>query len=302
MNQYVLTFITKSETELTVETVNQLISDNLSNDVKLTKQNRLSKRAIDQYFETGKDKIITKDTINVNGWSQDVDVILQNDDKYRQNKKLVVFDMDSTLIYQEVIELIAKYADVEPQVKAITDRAMNNEIDFKESLRERVSLLKGLKIDHIYDEIKTQLILTNGVQELCSILKAKGIKLAVLSGGFVPFAKFIQEKLEMDFMRANNLETDKDGILTGKVMGDIVDGECKAMTILELCDEFNIALEETMMIGDGGNDLPAMGVAGFGIAWNAKPRVQLEAPCKLNTNSLRDVLYIMGFADDDNNN
>lgn len=301
MTKYVLTFINKSDNELDTKTVSNLVNENLATkieNVHLTKQTRLSKRAIDQFFEIDNEQTITKDTIQINNWTDEIDIILQNDDKYRQGKKLVVFDMDSTLIYQEVIELIAKYANVEPQVKAITDRAMNNEIDFKESLRERVLLLKGLKIDNIYDEIKTQLKITNGVEALCSILKGKGIKLAVLSGGFVPFAKYIHDKLGMDFMRANTLDTNDQGYLTGKVMGEIVDGECKAMTILELCDKFDIALEETMMIGDGGNDLPAMGVAGFGVAWNAKPRVQIEAPSKLNTNSLRDVLYIMGIADD----
>lgn len=225
----------------------------------------------------------------------DVDIIVQLDNEFRQ-KKLIVFDMDSTLIYQEVIELIAAYADVEEQVREITERAMNNELDFKQSLRERVKLLKGLKIDQLYDEIKLKLLITKGVPELCEQLHANGCKLAVLSGGFIPFANYIKEKLNLDFARANVLETDQDGLLTGVTTGTVVDGQYKAETLLQLCQEYGIPQEASCMVGDGGNDLPAMAVAGFGVAWNAKPKVQELAPSKLNTHSMVNLLHVFGYA------
>lgn len=298
--KYVITLINRSEDPLSDAEVQQLLLKvvaHIPSDVEteFTSLKRLGPRAVDQYLTTSTaiDKTMLQDV------SQEVDLVLQLDDQYRQNKKLFVFDMDSTLIYQEVIELIASYAQVEPEVKSITDRAMNNEIDFKESLRERVALLKGLPIDSIYEEVKGQLKVTQGVPELCQFLHEKGVKLAVLSGGFVPFAQHIQETLGLDYMKANVLETDDAGKLTGKVTGEIVDGEVKAESILTLVDKWSLAIEETVMVGDGGNDLPAMSVAGFGIAWNAKPKVQAEAPCQLNTKSMLDILYILGYTDEE---
>ncbi|CCD24545.1 phosphoserine phosphatase NDAI_0D02310 [Naumovozyma dairenensis CBS 421] len=271
------------------------ILQNQINESTVIDTKTLSVRAFDIYIHT----MIPVSALKTLFVFEDVDVIVQHNDVYRQNKKLFVFDMDSTLIYQEVIELIASYANVEDQVREITNRAMNNEIDFKESLRERVKLLTGLRIDTLYDKIKLQLRITNGVKELCQFLKVKGCKLAVLSGGFIQFATFIKDQLEFDFAKANLLEMDSNGNLTGNVLGEIVDGQCKADTLKQLCKEYNVKIEESCMVGDGGNDLPAMGTAGFGIAWNAKPKVQEVAPCKLNTDSLRDVLYILGYTDDE---
>lgn len=265
-------------------------------DVRFTEWKQLGAHAVDQYFTSEEEELNQNNVLEYPG----ADVVLQRDDEYRR-KQLCVFDMDSTLIYQEVIELIAAYADVEPQVKAITDRAMNNEIDFKASLRERVALLKGLEVAPLYEEIKPKLLLTQGVAALCRVLKRDGVKLAVLSGGFVPFAEFIQQQLGMDFCQANTLETDADGKLTGKVLGDIVDGEVKATTLVTLAQRYNIPVDAVMMVGDGGNDLAAMGVAGFGVAWNAKPRVQAMAPGKLNSDSLLDLLYIMGYTEQEIN-
>ncbi|SCU79324.1 LAMI_0A08284g1_1 [Lachancea mirantina] len=257
----------------------------------------LSERAQDFYFQSTLPLPALKDL-----WAQllvpDVDVVVQKNNEYRKQKGLVVFDMDSTLIYQEVIELIAAYANVEDKVAEITDRAMNNEIDFKQSLAERVRLLKGIKTATLYEEIKAKLRVTEGVPVLTKVLRQNGCKLAVLSGGFTPFANYMRDTLQLDYARANELATESLGsetVLSGHTIGEVVDGECKAQTLTRLAREYAVPVEATVMVGDGGNDLPAMRAAGFGIAWNAKPRVRAAAPCQLNTRSLQDALFIFGY-------
>ena len=205
--------------------------------------------------------------------------------------------MDSTLIYQEVIEVIASYADVEEKVRDITTSAMNGEIDFKESLRQRVGLLKGLNSSKIWDELKYKIEITKGVRELCyGIKKVNNCKLAVLSGGFLPLANYIKDELKFDYAYANLLE-EVDGKLTGKTLGEIVDGDKKAELLLQIAKENNIDLEDVVAVGDGANDLKMMNEAGFGIAWNAKPKVQRLAPSCLNSTTLKDVFYIFGYND-----
>jgi phosphoserine phosphatase len=222
-----------------------------------------------------------------------VDIIVQPTEN--RLKKLFIFDMDSTLIEQEVIELIAARANVEAQVAEITERAMNGELDFNASLAERVALLKGIESTSLFDELKTQLVFTNGVKELCKVLGKTGVKMAVLSGGFTPLAKYVAGELGLDYAHANNLE-DEDGKLTGKTYGEIVNGDKKAELLQRIAAENNIELDQVCAVGDGANDLPMMGVAGFGIAWTAKPVVQEKAPSRLNSGSLRDVLYILGYS------
>ncbi|KAL6681246.1 Phosphoserine phosphatase [Candidozyma auris] len=217
---------------------------------------------------------------------------------FQKKKKLFIFDMDSTLIYQEVIELIAAYAQIEDKVAEITERAMNGEIDFTESLRERVLLLKGIDATTLWDELKLKLRITNGARELCKALKSLGIVMGVCSGGFLPLASFVKEQLGLDYAYANNLGVDKTNKLDGTTFGPIVNGEMKAQLLLEIAQKHGIDPQTAVAVGDGANDLKMMSVAGFGIAWNAKPKVQLEAPCCLNTNSLKDILYIMGFNDE----
>lgn len=264
-------------------------------DATLIKTTPLSSRACDIYISHQADITTLRKSVPRDD-KMDIAVQIVDSELKRTPLKLCVFDMDSTLIYQEVIELIAAYAGVEPQVHAITERAMNNELDFQQSLRERVKLLKGLEIEKLYDEIKQKLRITEGVPQLCKTLHDNGVKLAVLSGGFIQFAEYIRDQLHLDFARANLLETDSTGKLTGNVLGDIVDGQCKAETIKLLSEKWQIPLENCCMIGDGGNDLPAMGTCGFGIAWNAKPVVQEQAPSRLNTHTLADALYMFNLS------
>ncbi|CCH42664.1 phosphoserine phosphatase [Wickerhamomyces ciferrii] len=231
-----------------------------------------------------------------------IDLIFQKQDEYRQDKRLVIFDMDSTLIYQEVIELIAAYAGVEDEVEKITTAAMNGEIDFKESLARRVKLLKGID-GTIWEDLKKKLQFTKGDFELTKALKAKGCKLAVLSGGFIELANFVKETLGLDYAYANNLNTEINSegkkVFNGETIGDIVDGNKKAELVQFIADKESIELRAAMAVGDGSNDLPMMGVSGFGVAWNAKPRVQRLAPSKLNTDKISDILYILGHTDEE---
>ncbi|RPA97449.1 phosphoserine phosphatase serb [Choiromyces venosus 120613-1] len=224
-----------------------------------------------------------------------VELVLQENNIFRRYKRLAVFDMDSTLIEQEVIDEIAKFIGVEDQVTSITARAMNGEIDFTESLRQRVTLLKGVP-STVFQELKSVITFTPGARELCRVLKTLGYKLAVLSGGFIPLAEYVKEQLDFDYAHANNLVVSGDGkFLTGELSGPIVHAERKALLLEEIAKENGIALEQTMAIGDGANDLIMMKKAGLGIAFNAKPSVQIAAPTRLNSETMLDVLYILGF-------
>ncbi|KAF8476164.1 HAD-like domain-containing protein [Kalaharituber pfeilii] len=224
-----------------------------------------------------------------------IEVVLQPHNVFRRHKRLAVFDMDSTLIQQEVIDEIARFVGVEKEVSEITARAMNGEIDFTESLCLRVSLLKGVP-STVFDSLKSVITFTPGARELCKALKALGYKLAVLSGGFIPLANYVKEELGLDYAYANQLVVSEDGTqLTGELTGPIVHAQRKAELLEQIARQEGIPLKQTVAIGDGANDLVMMKKAGLGIAFNAKPKVQAEAPCRLNGPTLRDVLYILGF-------
>lgn len=214
----------------------------------------------------------------------------------RRHKKLFIFDMDSTLIYQEVIELIAAYANIEPRVAEITERAMNGELDFNASLAERVALLKGIDATTLWEELKTKIRVTKGAVELARALKRLGVTMGVLSGGFIPLAEHVKSLLGLDYAYANTLGV-SDNKLDGTTVGPIVNGERKAALLLEIANKHSIDPKTAVAVGDGANDLPMMEVAGWGVAWNAKPKVQKQAPSCLNTDSLLDVLYILGYSD-----
>jgi phosphoserine phosphatase SerB len=227
------------------------------------------------------------------------DVALQNLNVFRKNKRLVVFDMDSTLIRQEVIDEIAKHAGVVDEVAKITASAMNGEIDFKESLRRRVALLKGTPVS-VLEDIKKVLTFTEGAHFLCKSLKRLGYKLAVISGGFMPLATYVKHELGLDYAFANQLRVSKDGLtLTGETYGPIVDGVRKAELLDVIAQAESVTPEQVIAVGDGANDLFMLSKAGLGIAFNAKPRVQQQAPARINQRSLKNVLYLLGYTDDE---
>jgi phosphoserine phosphatase len=225
----------------------------------------------------------------------EVDLAFQRDNMYRRNRRLVAFDMDSTLIEAEVIDELASAAGVGEQVSAITERAMRGELDFAASFRERLALLEGLE-EQALVRIAGNLKVTEGAEHLIDTLKSLGYKTAILSGGFTYFAEFLQQRLGIDYVHANELDV-ADGRLTGKVVGDIVDGERKAFLLKELAAREGLKLEQVIAVGDGANDLPMLSAAGLGIAFRAKPVVQQSAEQSISTLGLDAILYLLGISD-----
>ena len=227
----------------------------------------------------------------------EVDIAFQEDNIYRRNRRLVAFDMDSTLIDMEVIDELAIEAGIGEQVAAITEQAMQGKIDFSESFRQRLGLLKGLD-ESVLETICERMSLTEGVERLVHTLKKLGYKTAILSGGFNYFGRHLQSKLGIDYVYANELEI-IDGKVTGQVKGEIVDGKRKAELLQQIAQKESISLDQVIAIGDGANDLPMLSIAGLGVAFRAKPLVKQSAEHSISTLGLDGVLYLIGFRDRD---
>lgn len=223
------------------------------------------------------------------------DVSMQEDNIYRRSRRLICFDMDSTLIETEVIDELAIRAGVGDEVKAITESAMRGEIDFQESFTRRVSLLKGLDAS-VMKEIAENLPMSEGIDRLMTVLKRAGYKIAILSGGFTYFGNYLKQKFGIDYVYANELEIEN-GKLTGRYVGDIVDGKRKAELLRLLAQVENVNIAQTIAVGDGANDLPMLSIAGLGIAYHAKPKVKAGAKQSISTIGIDGVLYFMGFKD-----
>lgn len=229
-----------------------------------------------------------------------IDIAFQEDNVYRRNRRLMVFDMDSTLITSEVIDELAIEAGAGEEVSAITEQAMRGEIDFNVSLQKRVATLKGLE-ESVLQKVAERLKLTEGAETLFYNLHNLGFKTAIISGGFTYFGKHLQKKLNIDYVFANELEI-VNGRMTGQVLGEIVNGKRKAELLEQIATTEKISLEQTIAVGDGANDLPMLGKAGLGIAFRAKPIVKETAKQAISTLGLDAILYLMGFRDRDSLN
>jgi len=229
--------------------------------------------------------------------AQGVDIAFQEDNIFRRTRRLVCFDMDSTLIQAEVIDELARRAGAGEAVSRITESAMRGEIDFAESFKQRIARLKGLSEKEMA-EVAENLPLTEGAERLFRTLKKYGFKTAILSGGFTYFGKYLQRKLDIDYVFANQLEI-ADGRLTGNYVGEIVDGAKKAELLRKIAFKEDIQLDQTVAVGDGSNDLPMLNIAGLGIAFHAKPIVKKNAQHSISTTGLDAILYLMGFRDRD---
>lgn len=305
-NRYILTIIGRSLSARNIEEATRVITEqgvNIDSILRLTGRQSIRKsnqnvRACIEFSLRGTPKDYRQMQADLMQMSheQGIDFSLQEDNMYRRMRRLICFDMDSTLIQTECIDELAKRAGVGEQVAVITERAMRGEIDFKKSFTERVALLKGLDADVMKDIAETMPI-TEGVDRLMTVLKQCGYKIAILSGGFTYFGEYLQRKYGIDYVYANELEIDENNKLTGRYLGDIVDGKRKAELLKLLAQVEKVNLAQTIAVGDGANDLPMLSEAGLGIAFHAKPRVQANAEQNITTIGLDGVLYFLGFKD-----
>lgn len=304
-NRYIITILGRRLTAKQIAAATKIIADqglNIDSIKRLTgrvplDEEKASVRACIEFSVRGtlKNRVEMQRSLMKLSSEMGMDFSLQLDNMYRRMRRLICFDMDSTLIQTECIDELAERAGVGEQVKAITERAMRGEIDFKESFTERVALLKGLD-ESVMKEIAENLPITEGVERLMFVLKHYGYKIAILSGGFTYFGEHLKRKFGIDYVYANELEI-VDGKLTGRYLGEIVDGKRKAELLRLLAQVEKVDIAQTIAVGDGANDLPMLSTAGLGIAFHAKPKVVENAEQSINTIGLDGVLYFLGFKD-----
>ncbi len=305
-NRYILTLIGRSLTAEQIAAAAKIITSqglNIDSILRLTGRQSIVKtnrnvRACIEFSLRGTPKsqeTLQGDLMRMSA-AMGIDFSFQKDNMYRRMRRLICFDMDSTLIQTECIDELADRAGVGEQVRAITESAMRGEIDFKESFTRRVALLKGLDAS-VMQEIAESMPITEGADRLMKVLKKCGYKIAILSGGFTYFGEYLQRRYGIDYVYANELEIGEDGKLTGRYLGEIVDGHRKAELLRLIAQVEKVNLAQTIAVGDGANDLPMLSEAGLGIAFHAKPRVVASAEQSINTIGLDGVLYFLGFKD-----
>lgn len=305
-NRYILTILGRRLEARQIATVSKLIADQ---ELNIDAIQRLSGRqGLDQDTEktraciqfsvrgTPKDRSALHAELLRLSSEMEIDCSFQIDNMYRRMRRLICFDMDSTLIQEECIDELARKHGVYDQVAAITASAMRGEIDFKESFTRRCKLLKGLDVS-VMREIAENMPFTEGIDRLMFVLKKYGYKIAILSGGFTFFGEYIQRKYGIDYVYANELEIDETGHLTGNYVGEVVDGKRKAELLKLIAQVEKVDIQQTIAVGDGANDLPMLSEAGLGIAFHAKPRVVANARQSINTIGIDGVLYFLGFKD-----
>ena len=304
-NRYIITILSRKLTAKQIAGVSRIVAEQdmniddikrLTGRIPLDENARTPKASVEFSVRgTPKNKECMKAEFMKLSTELEMDISFQEDSMYRRMRRLIGFDMDSTLIETEVIDELAIRAGVGDQVKAITEAAMRGEIDFCESFRQRCALLKGLDVS-VMQEIAENLPITEGVDRLMRILKKVGFKIAILSGGFTYFGNFLKQKYNIDYVYANELEIEN-GKLTGNHVGDIVDGKRKAELLRLIAQVENVDIRQTVAVGDGANDLPMISIAGLGIAFHAKPKVKATAKQSISTIGLDGILYFLGYKD-----
>ena len=304
-NRYIITILGRKLTARQIAGVTRIVADQdmniddikrLTGRIPLDENARTPKASVEFSVRgTPRDKEQMKADFMKLSAEQEMDISFQEESMYRRMRRLICFDMDSTFIETEVIDELAIRAGVGDQVKAITEAAMRGEIDFCESFRQRCALLKGLDVS-VMQEIAENLPITEGVDRLMRILKKVGFKIAILSGGFTYFGNYLKQKYNIDYVYANELEVEN-GKLTGRHVGDIVDGKRKAELLRLIAQVENVDIRQTVAVGDGANDLPMISIAGLGIAFHAKPKVKATAKQSISTIGLDGILYFLGYKD-----